>query len=471
MDYGWIGRPARSIVLSCLLAYPGAALEGLIMVTRHGDREPLWKHHSSLTEDRQQQKNFGGPGLTAEGASRLEIIGQGLRKRYFQPTCNGDLCFSDWDGEHEPSYVHVESSGLLRSLQSAYALHKGFFPAENRSIALPIPVYSRVDAEDWVVRAYTKCPKITAKLGEWMTSEEFRQKETQSEGLRRQIRQALLSDSNPRNYTGSGSQQADSVPLRDWWNAYDALNVADQSGQPLVDQTVLREVANLVAWIEARKFGVKVAGNLCGGPLLGDIAQRMSTMVTREGPRLIHYSAHYATMLCLLTSLGFAVDGAYSSAWLSSSPFALGSVLAFEVSLGSEGQTLVKLWYWSGDDWWPVHLPCDNTSGTCSVQQFVGVATVAAPSSVESWCTACENSEMPACRIAAKLPGVPPADDCRITTMVLLGILFCCTGCLLLTAFVLIRRLKGSGDEEKLSLEAARYIPNDDLIGVPEKSL
>jgi hypothetical protein len=54
--------------------------------------------------------------------------------------------------------VHAESSGLARTLQSAYALHAGLFPqgsvesSGGEAVQVPLPVYSRPtgDGAGWV---------------------------------------------------------------------------------------------------------------------------------------------------------------------------------------------------------------------------------------------------------------------------------------------------------------------------------
>ena len=57
--------------------------------------------------------------------------------------------------------VHTESSGLARTLQSAYALHAGLFPvgsvpSREPGVYVPVPVYSRPTGRDLFVRG-TMC--------------------------------------------------------------------------------------------------------------------------------------------------------------------------------------------------------------------------------------------------------------------------------------------------------------------------
>ena len=52
-----------------------------------------------------------------------------------------------------PNQVHTESSGLARTLQSAYALHAGLFPLGSvpsrvPGVYVPVPVYSRPTGRD-----------------------------------------------------------------------------------------------------------------------------------------------------------------------------------------------------------------------------------------------------------------------------------------------------------------------------------
>lgn len=67
-----------------------------------------------------------------------------------------------------------------------------------------VPVYTRADSEDTLIRAYAKCSAYQAKLKKWFDSEEFKSKEAESAALRNEI--------------GALTQGALDVSLKNWWN-------------------------------------------------------------------------------------------------------------------------------------------------------------------------------------------------------------------------------------------------------------
>ena len=80
--------------------------------------------------------------------------------------------------------VRVVSSALDRTLLSAHAFLSGAFPAGAYTPtasaflpdgAQPVPVYAAAgaDADDTLVRAYTKCPSYVAQVTAWYGSNEF----------------------------------------------------------------------------------------------------------------------------------------------------------------------------------------------------------------------------------------------------------------------------------------------------------
>lgn len=50
-----------------------------------------------------------------------------------------------------------------------------------------VPVYSQADANDYVIRGYTKCPAYADALTAWYASPEFAAKANESSALRAEI--------------------------------------------------------------------------------------------------------------------------------------------------------------------------------------------------------------------------------------------------------------------------------------------
>ena len=66
------------------------ALQQLILISRHGERERLFKHHN-LSEAGGPE---GGPSLTVAGLEHVSRVGAALRARYLAPETCGDRCLN-----------------------------------------------------------------------------------------------------------------------------------------------------------------------------------------------------------------------------------------------------------------------------------------------------------------------------------------------------------------------------------------
>ncbi|CAK8993026.1 Lysosomal acid phosphatase (LAP) [Durusdinium trenchii] len=294
--------------------------------------------------------------------------------------------------------VHCESSALARTLQSAYALQEGLFPGGSvaeAAPAVPLPVYSRPTGEDFILRGYTKCSVQAQKLKDWYSSPEFQAKATDTKAFRSQMAEAL----GRVNVTEDGT----AAPLADWWNVYDELAVAAQapSGGP-VNGSQLQQAERLAAWLEAKKFSPQIAGTSCGGALLSAIGEQLDLSKDPK-LRLVHYSAHYATMLCLMSALGVPASSNESS-WIFSELLGLSSLLAFELEELPTGEMVIGLHYWPGSDsfsssWRTVELPC--VSGKCTEKQFQSLVSVGGQPSRTAWCEACQSFQLPLCAAPA----------------------------------------------------------------------
>eukprot|EP00913_Durusdinium_trenchii_P008001 g7504.t3 len=337
-----------------------AGLERVVLVSRHGERERLIK--DQLT---QEESEGGGPPLTARGAADAAAVGRALRQRYVRPGGCSQRCLGGEvgaTGNYQPGEVHCESSALARTLQSAYALQEGLFPGGSvaeAAPAVPLPVYSRPTGEDFILRGYTKCSVQAQKLKDWYSSPEFQAKATDTKAFRSQMAEAL-----------------------------GRVNVTeDGTAAPLADAGTQR-AERLAAWLEAKKFSPQIAGTSCGGALLSAIGEQLDLSKDPK-LRLVHYSAHYATMLCLMSALGL---------------LGLSSLLAFELEELPTGEMVIGLHYWPGSDsfsssWRTVELPC--VSGKCTEKQFQSLVSVGGQPSRTAWCEACQSFQLPLCAAPA----------------------------------------------------------------------
>jgi hypothetical protein len=425
------------------------SLDQVFIVTRHGERERLVKHSHVLVES-------SDPPLSLGGLHDMAKLGAAMTNRYFAPGCTEtSTCLGD--SKEVMDTVRAHSSGLARTIGTALALMQALHPDASREslsgLAMPIPVYSRLDSQDTMIRAYTKCAAHAERIDEWHDSDEFVAKEADSMPLRQEVHAALVK-ALPHGELPSSVEDG-ATPLRDWWNAYDALDVAinanatavadgSPAGADLAElRALLPETRRLAAWVEARKFGTALASNTCGSSLLRDIA---SVIASPTGRKLHHYSAHYPTMLCALTSLGLSVDsGADSAAWLGDHLLPTGSALALEVSSNDE----IKLFFWHEDEpldadpdgppmgWNLMPHPCGPggaLSASCTragFAQSVGSRVLATDA---DWCRACDNTQLDVCQVAAAEKLVPMSNAIIAGALVGLAIVLLGFVCVFLVA-------------------------------------
>jgi len=417
---------------------PAGNLKKVLIISRHGERERLVKYAHLLGES-------SDPPLSLGGLHDMAVLGEAMRSRYFEPDCTaGGTCLGS---QEELMYsVRAESSGLARTLGSAEALMHTLYPDSIREAAagltLPTPVYSRRDGEDTVLRAYTKCPAHSARIAGWYDSDEFVQKDATSEELRRAVHEALTRLLPAEDLPVSLVDGA--TPLRDWWNAFDALDVALNANATAAASfgSLLSRAAELAAWTESNKFGSALASNTCGSALLREVSASLASL---SGPKLQYYSAHYPTMLCALTALGLSSDsGDTADAWLATNLLPTGSALAFEV----DGSDEVGLWLFHADTalgagaggppmgWSRLPQNCPPKSSarveTCPLGDFSSSVSARLLPSDAAWCRACENTSLDKCRAAAA-EGLVPAEGaaalCVVLSLLIVLIGFGCTWC------------------------------------------
>ena len=91
-------------------------LTKLIILTRHGEREHLRKHSTSLSETYLADAH-GGADLTSDGLENIAALGASMRQRYFGSDCK-DRCLG------KGVYVRQQASltTLTRACTHAHAL-------------------------------------------------------------------------------------------------------------------------------------------------------------------------------------------------------------------------------------------------------------------------------------------------------------------------------------------------------------
>ena len=232
----------------------------LILISRHGERERLFKHHTSHNERTD-------PPLTHNGLPTIARVGSDLRRLYLDPTTCGETCLRG-GGALELSQVRAESSGYARTIGTAEVLLSSLMPSSREAHR-----HCRVDLLlAWCCRrpaAPRVCkPRLASGLEAWRQTISYRTKENATHALRRSLGGAL----DPSQLTSGSGIELDAdgaVPLHEVWNAYDTLatkpfasaSVSGSVPQRSDEETaMLASAAELSARLEAHKVGETVGG-------------------------------------------------------------------------------------------------------------------------------------------------------------------------------------------------------------------
>lgn len=225
-------------------------LERAILLSRHGQRESLTKHHTTLHESGLIDE--GGPRLTRSGLGQLQRVGKVFHNLYFAPTCQNSSCLAGHGSLNEED-IHAESTGLARTLSTAAAVLQTLALSE-ATIALPQPVYSRLESNDFLLRGYAggKCAALADGIQRLLVSSAFAAMSANSTELREEVG-ALLLSLNAANRTELVIEPKSgraAVALRDWWNAWDVLA---NTQPPLLSESSMMSAERLIAWLEGHK--------------------------------------------------------------------------------------------------------------------------------------------------------------------------------------------------------------------------
>lgn len=422
-------------------------LEQVHVITRHGARSMLSKDSDSLAE-------AGGATLTPLGQKQLYDLGEWLRNEYLEVLGNPVTGQDRSLAYYNPNLHLIESSNLDRTLSSANALAKGLFPGTMRAsgahntqpsdpdyeknelfdspLAVPVPVYTTgQDKNDVTLRAYVNCPTFHDRLNKLYRSEEWKKLESDFSVFLIKLAQWFP------DLAVDGK-----IPLKNVWNAYDALHVArtecivnemdDTSCNAFLDRDTVVAAASslnseefskleqLVEHIEFLKFGAGLdtspedgmvtAGHLLGSNLLWKILNRSKG----DGDFFV-YSAHLGTLMGLLSTM--QASGDFWIATEGEKFFEYGSALIVEIHKSEEkGIRYFKLKYKATDSDEAVNIiihesatgiKCgkDDSSGLsmipkaswCLLDEVITWADMYTLRSEEAWCKACNNKEADVC--------------------------------------------------------------------------
>ncbi|XP_025094992.1 lysosomal acid phosphatase-like [Pomacea canaliculata] len=281
-----------AVVLMSLVtvSYADLTLRMVNVLYRHGDRSPTMVYPTDpykLTAPWWPQ----GPGcLTPRGMEQQCELGQFLRKEY------GQLLNSTY----VQSEIHVQSSDEQRCLMSAYCNLACLYPPTGSQVWnsninwQPIPVHTRPKEEDNTLNFVAPCPRHSMMLKEELTSDAFRQEETENAEFYSMV----------VNNTGLAY-----VNISIIWGIADTT-FCERAHNLSLPSWVTDEVYNKLQSLSGLFFNLMFnrteMSRLRGGPLLKEMLMNINSTVHDPGSqtyKMFMYSVHDFTVVALLTSL------------------------------------------------------------------------------------------------------------------------------------------------------------------------
>ncbi|KAJ8902018.1 hypothetical protein NDN08_004219 [Rhodosorus marinus] len=366
------------------------------VVFRHGVRTHLSKNSDPLDGEGEARL------LVPEGGDEARRLGTFIRNTYL--TTEDDSMKID---QSEPRYtsirdVKIVSSNLVRTTSTAAGFADGLYPDQ----AVPVTI-SALEEDDFLIRAYTKCPNFSDRLNDLYASEEFQNKERETRDFR----------------TAWAPAFSEPTTLENWWNVFDkynlALNYGSHNGRDVdvpedvsLDEArnAFPEMQELAEWVELRRYSPDMVVDDVGGRLLGEIVGdiRRALDENQSPHRITAYSSHYPTILSLVSTMSGEMIGHIPN---------FGEAVIVELHdsglrLGVYSQASSEIEYISVNedlcDSDPPVVPCPFGA----LEQFFDASLLRDAAGA---CKACGNSEAPVCAPVDALPGATQSPTATAT--------------------------------------------------------
>ena len=246
-----------------------------IILSRHGDRTPVYVFENSVSDWPE-----GSGQLTGLGMKQQHDLGVMLRKRYVEER---KLVEPYWRLDQ----IYARSTSRTRTLQSAYSFWTGFFPpgtgpklpeSEGGGPALPInlqpvPIMSASRYNDTLLYAYKNCPRLKRLIKETKASQEWQETTAANSELFAKLSEVF----------------GEPIGLKQMTQIKTLLNAERIHGRPQLEgitPEMMVKINELGAYVIKKKFWSHEMGKLAAGQLPDEIRNRMRNMI------IDHYDLH-----------------------------------------------------------------------------------------------------------------------------------------------------------------------------------
>ncbi|TEB22716.1 phosphoglycerate mutase-like protein [Coprinellus micaceus] len=380
-------------------------LLGVVILTRHGDREGYYQDPKTYTSK--------DTAITPLGSQQEYQLGQYLRSRYLNSSSssfisgvNASVADDDQikiraDGGGEGGVIFNSALSMLQGLfpptrQYNTTLANGTMVVGPLSGYQTVPIESVDSEENISLEGWVDCNTFTNNTKALYASSAFAQKEEEAA--------SFLSDVSP--YVGGRP-----TSLENMWNIFDYLNVQSihnaTFAAALPDGYLVR-ARDFANWLQFNVFSspeIDGVGNIPGRTMVSSILDGVASIVDSSDPLKIRYEGiSYKPFISLFQMIG-AVEANLQLAGIVN----YAAAIAFEVRSPTDGgEPTIRLQFKNGSE--EATFTEYEFMGTRDVPMSAFVQTLApvGVNDTTAWCHVCSNTETRGCQylVAAQAAGV-----------------------------------------------------------------
>ncbi|EJT96988.1 phosphoglycerate mutase-like protein [Dacryopinax primogenitus] len=372
---------------------------GLILITRHGDRQGFYQDPTSYTASNTV--------ITPLGELQEFQSGTGVRVRYLTP---GGASYMPALSPQIPSLTQIDvradgggEGGVI--VDSAYAFMQGMFPANTtaQTITLAngttvtsplggyvyVPVQSVMPTKDYTLEGFTSCNTFAAHNTAFYNSPHFLQVQSDNMAFLQSLEPILGPDRN--------------ISLANMYNIFDYINVNNihnATFHSMVSNDVMEHVRALTNYHEYGVFSdVTPAGigNIAGQAILQPMLTALNEFQNTSSPvRFQYLGVSYKPFLSLFNMTQVPNQDIVDYA----------SVLAYEVRNTSSGFTIRANFRngsataMDGSDILPLSMFGNAAGADMPLQTFIDNLAPYAINNLIQWCNVCNQTTANGCNIA-----------------------------------------------------------------------
>lgn len=379
------------------------SLAGVVLITRHGDRQGFYQSPTTYSAS--------DTALTVLGNVQEFQNGQDLRNRYLVNNNITGLNTTIADFNQVQVIADAGGEGTV-IVDSAIALMQGLYPPVNETITLAngtsvswdraqliqVGTLADGDTNEYWLEGYDECNTWTTRLNKWYNSTEF---------------QSQAKIANPFYKSMSAVLGNRPATLQNAWNLFDFLNVESIHNSTIAQQVSPQQLAEARYWANYHEAGSFTdadpfdVGNVAGHAILPPLNAAINNIANTTNQLKFSYIAvSYKPFLSLFTMWDLpsplndtVVD--YASAALIE--VYTDNSLRFLFRNGTEGDFINYPLFNSGNESYPIDFYMDN------MEPF-------SLNSLSDWCNECGTTDARGCDTLAALNGTGGAGYASITS-------------------------------------------------------